>query len=115
MMFGTVGHPLLFPLTALVGTATVILIARLVPAWMGLQRLGEVTLIIYCLHGFFYHFANPPLAAWMQANLPTSSAWILGAGSALAVAISLAIAATLALLLERYLPVISGGRRRMAP
>jgi hypothetical protein len=34
-------------------------------------------LIIYCLHGFFYHFANPPLAAWMQANLPTSSAlWL---------------------------------------
>lgn len=115
MMFGTVGHPLLFPLTALVGTATIILIARLVPAWTGLQRLGEVTLIIYCLHGFFYHFANPPLAAWMQANLPTSSHWILAAGSALAVALSLAIAAALALLLERHLPAITGGRRRQAP
>ena len=115
MMFGTVGHPLLFPLTALIGTATVILIARLIPARAGLQRLGEITLVIYCLHGFFYHFVNPPLAAWMQDHLTTTSAWILGAASAVAVAVSLAIAAAVGLMIQRYLPVITGGQRRQAP
>ena len=115
MMFGTVGHPLLFPLTALIGTATVILIARLIPTRAGFQRLGEITLVIYCLHGFFYHFVNPPLAAWMQDHLTTTSAWILGTSSAVAVAVSLAIAAAVGLTIQRYLPVITGGQRRQAP
>jgi len=115
MMFGTVGHPLLFPLTALVGTATTILIARLLPAWTGLQRLGEITLVIYCLHGFFYHFVNPPVAAWMQASLPSASAWVLSVSSAVGVAASLAIGAVAGLALQRYGPVITGGRRRQAP
>ncbi len=113
MMFGTVGHPILFPLTALVGSALVILIARLLPAWRWLQYLGEITLLIYCLHGFFYHFVNPPLAAWMIANLPVSSACVLTAASTLAIALSLAVTAPLAMAIQRWLPQITGrsGRR----
>ena len=108
MMFGTVGHPILFPLTALVGSALVILIARLMPAWRWLQYLGEITLLIYCLHGFFYHFVNPPLAAWMTTHLPVSSGWVLTAASVMTIALSLAITAPIAIAIQRWLPQITG-------
>lgn len=44
MLFGTVGHPVLFPITALLGSALVILIARLLGNWRWLQQLGEITI-----------------------------------------------------------------------
>lgn len=115
MMFGTVGHPLLFPLTALAGSALVILVARLMPAWQGLQYLGAITLVIYCLHGFFYHFVNAPLAAWMNTALPVETGWVLGLSSAVAVALSVAVAAAGAMAIQRFAPVLGGGRRRQAP
>jgi acyltransferase len=115
MMFGTVGHPLLFPFTALAGSALIILLARLLPAWPGLEYLGAITLVIYCLHGLFYHFVNPPLAAWMQAALPVDNGWPLGLSSAVAVALSVAVASAGALAIQRFVPAIGGGRRRQAP
>jgi len=114
MMFGTVGHPLLFPFTALVGSALVILVARLLPSWRWLQHLGEITIIIYGLHGLFYHFVNPPLAAWMTANLPVESSVVLGVSSTVGVGLSLALAVPVALAIERFLPEIAG-RPRQTP
>ena len=115
MMFGTVGHPLLFPLTALVGSLMVILLARLLPAWAWLQHLGAITLIVYCLHGFFYHFVNPPLAAWMHANLAVDSGWVLAIATTAGTLASLAIAAPVAVLIDRYLPEMVGRRRTGQP
>lgn len=113
MMFGTVGNPLLFPLTALVGSAMVILLARVLPDWRWLQHLGEITIIIYGLHGLFYHFINPPLAAWMTAHLPVGSSLGVGVFSAVVVLLSLAVAVPLALLIERYAPEMAGRRRQV--
>lgn len=115
MMFGTVGHPLLFPLTALVGSTVVILAARLLPRWQWLEHLGEITIIIYGLHGFFYHFVNPPLAAWMSAYLPLQSGLVLGVSATIAVLLSLVIAVPIAIAIERYVPEMAGRKRLSSP
>lgn len=113
MLLGAGGHVFLFPFTALMGIAMVLALAKLAPDWRFLHYLGEITLLIYCLHGIFYHFVNPPLAAWMVANLPPSGIAVFLYG-ALATAISVALTVPLAMLIKTYLPQVIGAPARTA-
>lgn len=113
---GAVGHILLFPFTALMGIALVLVIARLVPQWRWLQYFGEITITIYGLHALFYHFVNPPAARWTDAVL---GPWLteqigLSAGSGLFLvatvitALSVASTVPVAWAIHRYIPQIVG-------
>mgnify|MGYP000211546944 CR=1 FL=1 len=113
---GAVGHLGLFPLTAFMGIALVLVLARLVPQWRWLQYLGEVTITIYGLHALVYHFVNPYFANWSDATL---GPWLtgelgLGAGSALFLvaslmtALSVASTVPVAWAIHRYVPRLVG-------
>lgn len=107
LLLGAPGHVLLFPLTALMGIALVLILAKLAPDWPLLHHLGENTLLIYCLHGIFYHFVNPPLAAWMVGFLPAAG-WSIFIFGALATILSVALTVPLAILIKRYIPQVIG-------
>lgn len=107
---GSPGHVFWFPVTALMGIALVLLVARLVPQARFLQQMGEVTLVIYGLHGLFYHFVNPPLAAWI-GELTLDNGWlILLLVGGLSV-ISVLLAGVVAVSLRRRIPFLVGAGR----
>jgi acyltransferase len=117
ILLGAPGDVLLFPLTALMGITMVLAIAKLAPRWRWLHYLGQITLLIYCLHGVFYHFVNPPLAAWMAENLPASaeSVWFF---TTLGTIVSVALTVPVAILIKNYLPRLAGAppaRKPIAP
>ena len=64
------GHFLWFPFTALAGTAMVMALGRVLQKVSLLAFLGRNAIILLGLNGVFYHFINPPVAAWSVANLP---------------------------------------------
>ncbi|MBS3803594.1 MAG: acyltransferase family protein [Oleiphilaceae bacterium] len=107
LLAGAPGHVLLFPLTALMGIVMVLSISKLAPNWRWLHYLGQITILIYCLHGLFYHFVNPPLAAWMVENLPASagSVWFF---TTLATIVSVGLTVPLAILIKTHLPRLAG-------
>jgi len=80
MIFSSHGHVLLFPLTAIAGSAFIFFLAAMTHAQKTLVWLGQNTLIILFLNGIFYHYINPPLAKWVLENLPHSalSIFIIG-------------------------------------
>ncbi len=112
-LIGAPGHVLLFPLTALIGITGVLLIGRLLAGFTFLQYLGKITLLIYCLHGFFYHFVNPPVAALMVEYLP-DAAWSILLFTTLGTVLSVAATIPVAMVIMRYVPVIAGGTVRAA-
>lgn len=116
LLVGAVGHAGLFPVTAVMGIALILIVARLVPQWRWLQYLGEITITIYGLHGIFYHFVNPRVAQWADSAL---GPWLpqqlpLGPEIALllvaSVVTALSVAATVpaAWAIHRYLPQVIG-------
>lgn len=108
---GAPGHVFWFPVTALMGIALVLLVARLVPQARFLQLMGEVTLIIYGLHGLFYHFVNAPLAAWI-AGITLDNGWLIFLLVGVFSVISVLLAAAGALLLRNNLPFLVGVGRK---
>jgi len=112
---GAVGHIALFPLTAFMGIALLLVVARLVPQWRWLQYLGEITITIYGLHALFYHFVNPRIVAPLDSSV---GAWVtqMGLDPVLAliplatgvVAASLAATAPVAWAIHRYTPRVIG-------
>jgi acyltransferase len=113
---GGVGHIGWFPLTALMGTALVLVVARLVPQWRWLQYLGEITITIYGLHGLFYHFVNPRIVApldsslgqWLTQSAGIGPIWALLAVATIVTAASVAATAPAAWAVHRYAPQLIG-------
>ena len=65
IIFASHGHILLFAVTALAGCLLVLCLAALTKAPKIVCYLGQNTLVLMCLNGIFYHYINPPLAAWL--------------------------------------------------
>jgi len=107
ILFSSHGHMLLFPLTAIAGSALIFLIAGITRTQKTIIWLGQNTLILMCLNGVFYHYINPPTARWVLTNLPTSSLSIFVVGLLITVA-SLALCMPCIMLFNRFVPQLVG-------
>ena len=107
ILFSSHGHILLFPLTAVAGTALILLIASVTRPQKTIVWLGQNTLILVCLNGIFYHYINPPIAKWALVNLPGSSLSIFGVGLVITVA-SLVLCMPGIWWLNRFVPQLVG-------
>jgi len=96
-----------FVVTALAGTAAILLLAAAMPAWHWLHFMGRNALIFFCLNGVVYHQVNPRLAHWFVASWPQDG-WALGIYATGLSVLSLAAAAPAAIALNRYLPQLVG-------
>ncbi len=108
------GHLLWFPLTALVGSVMILLLARLSPSADWMTFMGRNALSLFCLNGVFYHHVNGPFAAWVMENFGGSGAVVFAAGAS-ATVLSLALAVPLVLLLNRAVPQLVGRPREKGP
>jgi acyltransferase len=101
------GHWLWFPLTALIGSVGILLLAKLAEpvAWM--RYLGRNALILMGLNGVVYHHINGPFAAWLVDAMP-AGAWSVTLAAALLSAISIALATPLVLLFNQWVPQLFG-------
>jgi len=108
------GHVLWFPLTAIVGSVAVLLLARLSPPVAWTAFMGRNALTLFCLNGVVYHHVNGPLAAWTRDTLGLSAAAVFGVGAA-ATAVSLVLAVPLVMLFNRTVPQLIGRPRERGP
>ncbi|HWA47009.1 MAG TPA: acyltransferase family protein [Dongiaceae bacterium] len=108
------GHWLWFPLTALVGSAAILLLGKLTEqvAWM--RYLGRNALILMGLNGVVYHHVNGPFAAWYVAAMPADG-WSVALAAALLSAGSIALAAPLVLLFNQWVPQLVGQPTQKGP
>ena len=114
VLFASHGNMLLFPFTAIAGSALVLLIAGMTGQQKTIAWLGQNTLILMCLNGIFYHYINPPIAKWIMANLHNSSLSILGLGCAMTAA-SLVACMPIISLLNRFVPQLVGKPKLKGP
>lgn len=101
------GHWLLFPLTALAGTAGVLLVARALPRWRWMEDLGRNGLVLLGFGGVVYHHVNGPAAAWFAANLP-GAGWSVAAFGAVVTALSVVAGMPVVAALARWVPQLVG-------
>lgn len=101
------GQIVWFVVTALAGTAAILLLAAAAPAWEWLRSMGQNALIFFCLNGVVYHQVNPRLAHWFIASWPQNG-WSLGLYAAGLSLLSLAAGAPVAMALNRYVPQLVG-------
>ena len=114
ILFASHGHMLLFPLTAIVGCALILLIAGMTRPQKTIVWLGQNTLLLMCLNGVFYHYINPPTARWVLANLPNSALSIFGVGCIMTVA-SLGVSMPLIFVFNKFVPQLVGKPRQKGP
>lgn len=114
IIFASHGHILLFPLTALAGSLLILCLASLFKVPRLFVYLGQNTLVLMCLNGIFYHYINPPLAAWLLETQGGSATMVTFAGLA-TTAVSLLLCLPLVYGFNRFTPRLIGKRRRPAP
>ena len=114
ILFASHGHMLLFPLTAIVGCALILLIAGMTRPQKTIVWLGQNTLLLMCLNGVFYHYINPPTARWVLANLPNSALSIFGVGCIMTVA-SLGVSMPLIFVFNKFVPQLVGKPKQKGP
>lgn len=101
------GHIFWFPVTALIGSAGIIFLARALPDWRWLPYMGRNALILMGLNGIVYHQANTKLAHWFVAHA-APDAWAV-TGFCLTVSVaSLVATVPVVLFLNLYLPQLFG-------
>ncbi len=110
IIFASHGNIILFPLTALAGSLMVLFIASTTGAPRLISYLGQNTLILMCLNGIFYHYINPPLAAWVLAVCGGSAALITAAGVVTTI-ISLLLCLPVVYGLNRFAPQLVGKKK----
>jgi len=108
------GHIFLFPLTALMGSFMVFLLAKSFGANSFFMFMGENALILFCLNGVFYHFLNGPYAAWVHTTLPAHWFFVTTAGIGFTV-VSLVSCIPCIFLLNKYVPQLVGKPTRRGP
>lgn len=59
------GNPILFPLTAVLGSLLIVIIAKMTTRIRFLCYLGGNTVVIFGLNGVFYHLVNDRLASYL--------------------------------------------------
>jgi acyltransferase len=114
ILFSSHGNMLLFPLTAISGSALVLMVAAMTSSQKTIVWLGQNTLVLMCLNGIFYHYINPPTARWVIANLPHTAPSIFGAGLAMTVA-SLATCIPLVFMFTKLVPQLVGKPKSRGP
>ena len=107
ILFASHGHMLLFPLTAVAGSALILLLARMTPPQKTMTWLGQNTLILMCLNGIFYHFINQDLAKWVL-DTSSGSLMIVSAAGIIVTVASLALCMPLVFIFNRYVPQLVG-------
>lgn len=114
ILFASHGHMWLFPLTAIAGSLSILLVAKMVPAQKTMVWLGQNTLILMCLNGIFYHYINPGLAKWVLGNL-SGSAMVICTTGFIVTLVSLCLCIPLVLVLNKYIPQLVGKPKREGP
>ena len=107
IMFSSHGNFILFPITALAGSLFVILLARLTKPNRALIGMGQNTLLLIFLNGFFYHFLNPQLAQWAVTSVPGTFFSTLQVGLIVTV-VSLVLCIPFIYFFNQYLPQLVG-------
>lgn len=107
ILFASYGHFLLFPLTAIAGSALVLLVARMTRAQKTIVWLGQNTMLLMFLNGIFYHYINPPLAKWMLENI-SSSGHVIFILSCIVTVVSLALCIPFVFLFNTLVPQLVG-------
>jgi acyltransferase len=108
------GNILLFPLTAIVGSVFVLLLAKATASSRFLAVLGQHALTLFCLNGIFYHFVNHRIAVWAYMHLAGRPLII----SALALGVTIAsllACLPLVFLFHRFIPQLVGKPRTNGP
>ncbi|WP_156921612.1 acyltransferase family protein [Desulfovibrio inopinatus] len=101
---GGTSNLFLLPFTALLGTALLILGAKLwntSSPWTA--RLGKNTILLFCLNGIFYHYMNPLIAKWSVTLLGTAW-WATGILSMAMAVFSMALCIPIVTLVARSFP-----------
>ena len=108
------GQIVWFPVTALAGTAAILLLAASAESWRPLAFMGRNALVLFCLNGLFYHHVNAGLARWFVDAWPQSygSLCVFAAGLSTT---SLLIAAPLMAGFDRFLPQLVGRPALVGP
>ena len=104
------GNIFLFPLTAVCGSLAIILVAYLTPFNRPLQLIGQNTLWLLCINGWFYHYFNSPLCGLFVSYATNSFASVMSICafvSCLSVAVSLLVAPRLSYIFSRYFEQIA--------
>lgn len=108
------GNLILFPLTALIGSMAIILLAKISTERRFLVGLGQNAIIIFGLNGIFYHLINDRLATGLLALLSGSHISILLSGIVVTF-ISILLTLPFVYLFNRYLPQLTGKPKMMGP
>ena len=101
------GNPILFLVTALVGSIMIMLLAKLTAEMKILIYLGGNTLTIFGLNGVFYHFINDRLSIWLLALHSEDGLIILGSGISIAL-ISIVLTIPFVFLFNHFIPQLIG-------
>lgn len=108
------GHIFWFPFTALAGIATLMLLAKSTERFGVVGWIGRNALIVFCLNSVFYHYANGPFTSWVAAEFPDTHLTVLLSG-VFFTAVCLAMTVPVVLLLNKYLPQLTGNPKVDGP
>jgi acyltransferase len=108
------GNPILFPLTAIAGSLTIISMGLLLRRSKTLQFLGANTLVIFALNGVFYHFTNDPLARLASPWIHNSDTLTLCYGVIVTIT-SLLLTIPALIVLNKYVPQLVGKPFKKGP
>jgi acyltransferase len=101
------GNPILFPLTAILGSVVIMILAKLTTDSKVLLFLGSNTLVIFGLNGAFYHFINDRLAVWLLSQHSGNFLAILFSGAVIA-CLSIALTVPFVILFNQLVPQLIG-------
>ena len=101
------GNPILFPLTAVLGSVLIMLLAKLTADSKVLLFLGGNTLVIFGLNGIFYHLINDRLTIWLLSHHSGDFMAILVSGAVIA-CLSIALTVPFVLLFNCLIPQLIG-------
>lgn len=111
IIFASHGHILLFAVTALAGCLLILCLAALTKVPKTVCYLGQNTLVLMCLNGIFYHYINPPLAAWLLDTFGGSVLTVTLAGSVTTI-VSLLLCVPLVYVFNRFTPGLIGKSKK---
>jgi acyltransferase len=114
MVASSHGNPILFPITAIIGSVMIMLLARLSGQRRFVAYLGANTLVVFGLNGVFYHFINDRLAALLLNHFADGLGLILVSGVCVTV-ISMALTVPFVYLFNALIPQLIGKPRLNGP
>jgi len=107
MLASSHGNPILFPVTAIIGSVLIMLLAGLTGNQRILGYLGSNALVIFGLNGVFYHFINDRLAATLLTWLPEEPMMIFASG-VLVTTVSISLTIPFVFLFNTLIPQLMG-------